>query len=151
MVKHLSTGGGAPITSSSPIYEYGVDTGNPKPPMTDSWPADRVTRKLPLPVGETPKTYSGVTPPRYSESGSNYPFKAGKSAVPNVNTPSGKAAGLDRGTARGIPDRDSFNRGFGRIGSGVMTSKAKGGDAGRDVGVSYRDGDGNVKRRGRSG
>jgi hypothetical protein len=82
--------------------------------------------------------YNDSTPPRYSESGAQYPFKSGKSAVLNVTAPRA-AAPLDN--PRGVPYQDRFNRGFGYIGSGEVSKK----------GVAYRDAAGRVKYRGKSG
>jgi hypothetical protein len=142
---HRAGGSGETIYTTSPIYQYGVDTGNPPPPMTDKFPADKWTGMLQKPKGERDR-YDDSTPPRYSESGANYGgLSAGKTASPNVTAPPGKAAALDRGIPRGIPDQDRFNRGIGWIGTG------EGGSAKGGKGVSYKDGEGRTKYRGRSG
>jgi hypothetical protein len=142
---HKSGGGGAPIETTSPVFEYGVITGNPKPPMTDRWPSDVWTAKLPLPKGERPKFYNDSTPPKYSESGAHFGFGPGKSASASTNPPKTGAGPLDQGVRQGIPNRNRFTQEVGRIGGGISGS-AKG-----DRGVAYKDGEGRTKYRGRSG
>jgi hypothetical protein len=136
---HRAGGSGEITYTTSPIYDYSTGNGGPKPPLhKGSYPADVATHKHPATVGERDR-YNGSTDPRWSESGANYPFKAGKTAAPNVTAPRGAAASLDN--PRGVPYQDRFNRGFAYIGSGEVSKK----------GVAYRDGAGRVKYRGKSG
>lgn len=144
MPRYKSTGGGASITCSSPIYQYGVDNGYPEAPMTDKFPSDRVTRKLPKSLGQSTSVYDDRTKPDYSDSGSNYAgFRAGRSAAPGVET-SKRGAPLDRGIPRSIPN-SRFGQTFGTVGCG------DGGSAKGDRGVAYKDGEGRTKYRGKSG
>jgi hypothetical protein len=132
MVKytHRSGGGGAPIVTTSPIYQYGVDNGCPEPPMTDSFPSDRWTGMLQKPKGEKPRYYDDSTPPKYSESGAQYPFKPGKSATPSVTAPRGAKSPYDRGVPKGIPERNRFAQGFSYLGSGSGGGKGRRGKSG---------------------
>jgi hypothetical protein len=148
MVRHIhkSGGGGAPIETTSPIYDY-YGNGGPLPPMTDKWPADKWTAKLPKAKGER-DSYNDSTPARDSESGAHLVFGPGKSDS-GATAPSGKHSGLNQGLYHKYQDR--FNRGFGWIGSGEMEARGSGGPARSDKGVAYKDGEGKTKYRGRSG
>jgi hypothetical protein len=147
--RHRAAGSSGIITTQSPIYEYGVTTGNPLPPMTDKWPADAWTHKLPKPKGERNR-YNDSTPARDSESGAQFVFGPGKSDS-GATAPSGKYSNLNLGVPRGIPTQDRFNQGFGRIGSGEMEARGRGAPAAKDRGVRYVDSKGRVTYRGRSG
>jgi hypothetical protein len=65
--RHKAQGSGQVIETSSPLYSYGVDNGCPKPPTTDSFPADRWTGVLPKPKGEKPRYYDDSTPEQYAQ------------------------------------------------------------------------------------
>jgi hypothetical protein len=145
--RHTAGGSSEIITTQSPIYQYGVDTGNPLPPTTDKWPASSWTPKLPKPMGER-DMYNDSTPPRDSESGAHFVFGPGKSDS-GATAPSGKYSGLNQGLYHKYQDR--FNQGFGRIGSGEMEARGSGGPARSDKGIAYKDGEGRTKYRGRSG
>jgi hypothetical protein len=112
----------------NPITDWSTGNGGVEPEYAKSYPSDRITHRWPEPVGEKPRRYDDSTPPSYSESGANYPFRAGKTAAPNVTAPRGAAAPLDN--SRGMPYRDRFNRGFGYIGSGSGGSKGRRGRSG---------------------
>jgi len=148
MVKytHRSGGGGAPIQTTSCIYDYSTGNGGEAPEyFKGEYPADKVTRKLPVSKGESPKRVDDRVPPKNSESGAHFMGKSGPTAVPQIERgPRGKTAPLDRGIPRGIPDRDRFNSGMG-FGAGNT------GSARNDRGVAYKDGEGRTKYRGRSG
>jgi hypothetical protein len=128
MVKHLSGGGGSPIHTSSPIYSYGTDTGYPEAPRGKHGSADSIQRRL-QPDFEAPKYMSDKLAPRYSESGSGHPRKSGKTAYPSKNATKIEHS-LNRGVARGIPDRNSFTQKAGNIGTGFARPmrKPKGND-----------------------
>jgi len=143
MPVYRSTGGGAPITTRSEITDYSTGNGGSAPRYGKHGSTDRIQHALQAPKGEKPLRYNDATPPKHSESGSNYAgFKAGKSAAPGVET-SKRGAALDRAVPRGIPNRDRFNQTFGTVGCGEGGS-AKGG-------VSYQTWDGKTRSRGKSG
>jgi hypothetical protein len=145
--RHTAGGSSQVIETQSPIYSYGVDTGNPSAPTTDKYPADKCTHVLPSPKGERNR-YDDRTPVRDGESGAHFVFGPGKSDS-GATAPSGKYSGLNQGLYHKYQDR--FNRGFGRIGSGEMEARGSDGPAKSDKGVPYKDGEGRTKYRGRSG
>jgi hypothetical protein len=147
--RHTAGGSSEILTTQSPIYQYGVDTGNPLPPMTDKWPADSWTAKLPLPKGQRDR-YSGATPAKASPSGAHFVGDAGLSASGSTNAPKGGFP-LDQGIKRGIPIQDAFNRGVSPIGGGAQQSTSKFGPAKTDKGTPYTDSRGRRGYMGRSG
>jgi hypothetical protein len=126
--KHTSGGGGANIHTSSPIYSYGTDNGYPEAPRGKHGSTNSIQHKL-QPDFEAPKYMSDKTEPRYSESGSGHPRKSGKTAYPS-KTATKHEYSLDRGVARGIPDRNSFTQKASSVGSGFARPmrKPKGND-----------------------
>jgi hypothetical protein len=144
------TGGSGEITyTTSPIYQYGVETGNPLPPMTDKFPADRVTRQLQKPKGEKPRRYNDALAPR-GDSGAHFITGAGPTAAPGVNAPRGGLA-LDRGAKQQIPNRDRFSQETGRIGGGAVSAEGRFGPAKTDRGTPIIDSKGRRSYMGRSG
>jgi hypothetical protein len=130
--KYRAQGSGAVIETQNPIVGWGQNTteGAEKPEYAKSYPAGQWTSKHPEPGGERPRYYDDRTRPSYSESGSNYPFRAGKSAAPGVNAPRGAKAGFDRGVPKGIPERNRFAQGFSYLGSGSGGGKGRRGKSG---------------------
>jgi hypothetical protein len=114
--KYRATGSGAVIETQNPIVGWGQNTteGAATPEYAKSYPADRWTGKHPEPV-EPPRRYDDRTKAKYADSGAQYPFKAGKSAVPNVTAPRAKSP-YDRGAPKGIPERNRFAQGRGKSG-----------------------------------
>jgi hypothetical protein len=148
--RHTAKGSGEVITTMNPIYDYSTGNGGPKPPMTDKWPADKWTAKLPVPKGERDR-YSGVTPAKDSPSGAHFVGEAGLSATGSTNAPK-SGFPLDQGIKRGIPIQDAFNRGVSRIGGGARQSTSKFGAAKNDKGTPYKSSrTGKTEYMGRSG
>jgi hypothetical protein len=118
MPRYPSSGGGAPITTSSPIYAWGQSTceGAAKPEYATNYPADSATHRHQAPKGER-KSYNDATPPKHTKSGANYAGKGpGKTAAPSTKQPSGYLKAANPGVPHKQQDR--FNKGFGKIGSG---------------------------------
>jgi hypothetical protein len=113
--RHTSGGGGAPITTNSPIYDYSTGNGGSAPPTLDraKFQTNKVNRVLPAPTGEglgllnKDMAKAGTAP-----SGSQMPFGPGKHEAAGVSVPpiGQRGAKLSPQTARGIPIRDDFNR-----------------------------------------
>src|SRR5262249_51247441 len=117
MVKFFShrAGGSGEITkTTSPIYEYGVKTGNPLPPMTDKYPADKCTRVLPKPKGERARYDDTIRTPA-TDGGGHYPRGNSMTSAPGheVRKDYGK---ISPGANRGH-QQDRFSQGYG-AGSG---------------------------------
>jgi hypothetical protein len=147
---HKAGGSHEIIETKNPIYDWSTGNGGQKPEYATRYLSDKWTAKHPAPKGQRER-YDGSTPPKDSESGAHFVGESGKTASPGVKSPPGKLKALNRGLPRGIPDQDGFNRGFGTLGSGELTAKGKGGDAGRDKGVPYIDSKGRRSYMGRSG
>jgi hypothetical protein len=147
---HRAGGSDEVVYTTSPIYSYGVDTGDPAPPTTDKYPAEKWTGVLPSPRGEKPTYYDDRTPARSSESGAHLVFGAGPTAAPGVNAPRGGFP-LDQGVKQGIPNRNRFSRQVGYIGGGAVEARGTGGPAAKDRGVAYTNSKGERAYRGRSG
>jgi hypothetical protein len=118
--RHSSKGGGAPIQTKSEVYDYGTSRGYREAPMTDKWPADRVTRKLPFPKGMD-RQMDDRTASRDSPSDAHFVTRSGPSAAPKVKA-SKTTHALDRGTAREIRN-NRFDARASNVGSGFQKSK----------------------------
>jgi hypothetical protein len=147
--RHKAGGSSEVIHTMNPIYQYGVDTGNPKPPLhKGEYPSGVATHKHPAPKGERDR-YDDRLAPKASESGAHFIGGSDGTAAPGVTAPSGKYSPLKQGLYHKYQDR--FNDGFGRIGSGEMEARGHGGPARSSKGVAYKDGAGRTKYRGTSG
>jgi hypothetical protein len=129
-------------TTASPIYQYGVDNGYPKPPRGKHGSEDSIQHRLQADF-EAPKFMNDKLEPRDCESGQGYPRKNGPTALPD-KTATKKEHSLNRGVPQGIPNRNSFTQKAGNVGTGFT-----GGDSKR--GVAYTDSRGNRQMRGKSG
>jgi hypothetical protein len=110
--KHRNGG----YTTSSPIYSYGVDNGYPEAPRGKHGSTDSIQHKL-QPDFEAPRYMSDKTEPKHSVSGSGHPKKNGATAYPSKNATKIEHS-LNRGVARGVPDRNSFSQKAGNVGTG---------------------------------
>jgi hypothetical protein len=143
MVKHVCTGGGAPIHTNSGYTDYSTGNGGSAPKYGKHGSTNSIQHRLQAPIGErTPFASDKVA--AKGGPGGQFPFKPGKHEVAHVTAPRGAKSPYDPGTPRGIPNKNDFNPGFSRIGDG-------GGNAKNDRGVSYKDGEGRTKYRGKSG
>jgi hypothetical protein len=147
---HRAGGSGEITYTTSPIYSYGVDTGNPEPPMTDKFPADKWTGMLQKPKGEKPTYSNDAVAPRDSVSGAHFVFGDGPTSAPGVVAPRGGFP-LDRGAKQQIPNRNRFSQKVGFIGGGAVEARGSGGPAAKDRGVAYTNSKGERAYRGRSG
>ena len=141
MVKHISSGGGAPIHTNSPIYSNVHGDG---PPTTSNFPAHKATHMHKSPAGVSRDSLRQDIRSGPVNSGSQLPLKAGRHEAPGVNAPSGPAQAANRAVPRGTSHRNSFD-GVGRIGGGI------GGSARGDRGVKRTNWDGSTSYRGKSG
>jgi hypothetical protein len=119
---YRNAGGGAPIRTSSEIFDYSTGNGGSKPRYGKHGSTDSIQHRLQAPI-EAPKYMNDKTPPRDAPSGSNFSgpasgSRSGKTAYPGYSA-SNRGAPLDRGVKQGIPNRNSFTQTFGKIGSGV--------------------------------
>jgi hypothetical protein len=114
---HRSSGGGAPIQTNSPIYDYSTGNGGAAPPTLDraKFKTNAVNRVLPSPTGEAKGLLrNDMAKAKSVPSGGQYPFGPGKHEAFNVTAPN-RTARLKPAVERGIPSggaqaRDSFNR-----------------------------------------
>jgi len=149
--RYRATGSGEVIETMNPIYDYSTGNGGGKPPTTDKYPADKWTGVLPKPKGERAPFASDKLEPRDAPSGAHFIGKSGPSASPGVKVDKSPYSPLNRGVPRGIANKNDFERGFDRVGTGEMTAKGSGGDAGKDRGVPYINSRGKRDYMGRSG
>jgi hypothetical protein len=95
---------------NSPIYNWGMHTSDGVAPEYHSGPYDPsvITHKHPSPRGERSRA-EDRTKPSFSKSGSNYPKRSGKEAVPNIYAPASTKA-MPPGLKRSAGTQSRFGR-----------------------------------------